>query len=336
MLGQLVVLLQDVEAEDPLPAAVSNLVSEAVASRAYSVETLVRAGTHLVANQRYEAAIPLAKAVEARSNGLLAAHVLAMRVAMMTGDADWAINATLRGIELAQDKVPFYRTLVDLKVARREVDNDLLEALEFLQANEAETTQWGEALGALYFQRGDMRRALTIFGSVIEEDIRGVRVQTLLLAAEAARLENRLERAIRILEAAYAMEPDRVSVLNNLVYLLAQRDETLPRARQLLPLLLEMGDTNFAVMDTAAMVALRSGDLDQAATLMAKAKASLDEGQYGVHEVRLNAAELAISRGQGDEARIALDALRRDPERPDHVDRRARQLLRELDLTIEF
>jgi Tfp pilus assembly protein PilF len=177
-----------------------------------------------------------------------------------------------------------------------------------------------------------MGRALTVFGSVIDEDIKGVQVRTLLLAAEAARLDAKSERAVRILEAAYAQQPEQVGVLNNLVYLLAQNPNTLPRARALLPKLLEIGGEKFAVMDTAAMVALRSGDTAQAEVWMDKALSLLKDGEYATQEVRLNAAEVKIRSGNAGEARAALDELRRDPERSDFVDQRARLLLREIDV----
>ena len=297
----------------------------------FPVETLVRAGSHLLAQGWRAEVIPLARAVERRAENLLAAHVFVMRTAMMNNDGDRAITATLRSINLAVDKVPFYRALVDLKVARREVDSDLLAALEYLQARQPEDSRWAEALGSLYFERGDLRRALAIFGSVIDEDIRGVQVRTLLLAAEAARLDNRVERAVRILEAAHALRPEQPQILNNLVYMLAQRQETLGRARELLPRLLALGDESFPVLDTAAVVAMRAGDLPQAEALMQRALDLLDKDAYGAHEVRLNLAELQIRQGRADEARQVLEALRRDATRPDYVDLRARQMLRDLE-----
>ena len=298
----------------------------------YAVETLVRAGSYLLAQGWRAEVIPFARVVERRAEDLLAAHVFVMRSAMMNDDGDRAITATLRSINLAVDKVPFYRALVDLKIVRREVDSDLLAALEYLQARQPDDPRWSEALGSLYFERGDLRRALAIFGSVIDEDIRGVQVRTLLLAAEAARLENRVERSVRILESAHALQPEQPQILNNLVYMLAQRRETLGRARELLPKLLSLGGESFSVLDTAAVVAMRVGDLEQAEAWMERALSLLDMDAYGAHEVRLNLAELRIRQGRIDEARNSLLALRQDPSRPDYVDQRARQMLRDLEM----
>jgi exosortase/archaeosortase family protein len=330
-LAELVTLVDGSE-DEARWEAVEKRVVDAVAGDTYSPETLIRAGDFLLARGKPQLAAKLVRAALPQTQGLLAAHVLALRTALMLGDADWALASAVSGIEQARDPVPFYRVMVELKVARRQTDNDLLAALEYLNTHQREDPRWAAALGALYFQKGDMGRALTVFGSVIDEDIKGVQVRTLLLAAEAARLDAKSERAVRILEAAYAQQPEQVGVLNNLVYLLAQNPNTLPRARALLPKLLELGGEKFAVMDTAAMVALRSGDTAQAELWMDKALSLLADGEYAVQEVRLNAAEVKIRSGNAGEARAALDELRRDPERSDFVDQRARLLLREIDV----
>jgi len=331
-LADLVVRVREAAKDEAHWEAIRQRVETAAAGTVFSPETLIRAGDLLLASGKPELADHLAKAATPRAQGLLAAHVLALRTALLLGDADRALTATIRGIEQAHDPVPFYRVLVDLKVARREIDNDLLIALEYLQTNRRDDPRWAEALGALYFQKGDMRRALTIFGSVIDADTKGVQVRTLLLAAEAARLDAKDEHAIRILEVAYALHPEQVSVLNNLVYLLAQHPRTLERAKTLLPKLLEIGGDQFAVLDTAAMVALRSGDITKAQTLMEKALAMLDEGEYAAREVKLNAAEVLMRGGDIEAARLTLGELRSDPGRSSYIDQRARQLLRDIDM----
>ncbi len=306
-------------------------VERGLEGQVFSAETLVQAGDFLLSENMPAQAAPLARAAVARSRGLLAAHVLALRTALALGDMDWAQTAVINGIERARDPVPFYRAMVEIKAARRQVDSDLLSALEYLRTNQQEDTRWAETLGALYFQRGDMQRALTVFGPVLRDHIQDVQTGSVLLAAEAARLNARHEHAARLLEAAYATRPDQVGVLNNLVYLLAQAPDTLPRARQLLPSLLALGEDRFEVMDTAAMVALRSGDTVMAKQWMDKALSRLEDGAYAVHEVRLNAAELKLRMGDVQTARTLLEQLRRDPARPDFVDQRARLLLREAD-----
>jgi Flp pilus assembly protein TadD len=140
-------------------------------------------------------------------------------------------------------------------------------------------------------------------------------------------------RAVEILERGYAMYPDRVSILNNLVYSLANSPQTLARARGLLPKLLEMDSESFAVFDTAAVVYLRSGQLDQAKVHIKKALELLSEDEYSAMEVRLHEAEIQFRSGEYRKARKSLQALREDPRRSAVVDREALALLRQLDRT---
>jgi Flp pilus assembly protein TadD len=168
----------------------------------------------------------------------------------------------------------------------------------------------------------------------MDVDMQGMRIQSLLLAAEAARLENRLDQAVRILDAAHALYPEQPEILNNLVYVLSQRGETLERARALLPRLLDIGLRSYAALDTAGVVAMRGGDLAQAEAWMLEALDLLQARAYGAHEVRLNLAELRVRQGRGEEAQQLLLALRQDPARPDQVDQRARQMLQDLEMAV--
>lgn len=327
----LVTAIKGADDEDLRRAVALQRVERVEIDGVFPPETLIQTGDFLLTEKMPDLAARLARVVVPRARGLLAAHVLALRAALMTGDTDWALASAVSGIELARDPVPFYRVMVDVKVARQQVDNDLLSALEYLKSHQSDDPRWAEELGSLYFQRGDLRRALTIFGSVIDTDIKGAQVRTLLLAAEAARLDSKNERAVSILEAAYALRPGEVGILNNLVYQLAQNPKTLPRARLLLPKLLEMGEGIFAVMDTAAMVASRGGNAEQARVWMEKALSLLKDGEYGALEVRLNAAELKIQSGDVEMAREALMNIRLQPGRSEFIDQRARLLIREID-----
>jgi len=140
-----------------------------------------------------------------------------------------------------------------------------------------------------------------------------------------------MEKAVNILESAYAMKPDELSVLNNLVYLLAQNPNTLSRAKALMPKLLDMGSDSFAVMDTAAIVYLRSGDLEKAQEWMSKARAAIKDNSYSAPEVRLNAAEILMRSGKYKEARESIQILRHNNSRTDYIDQKARGLLRDIE-----
>jgi tetratricopeptide (TPR) repeat protein len=308
----------------------TNMVSDIVAAGSFSPGTLVRAGDYLLSRGQTELAARLARAAIVDCRGLLAAYVLGLQVALRQQDLKWANECAISGIENAQDPTPFYKILVDIKAYGRKVDSYLIEALEYLQDQKGAGPQWSEMLGKIYFQKGDVQRSLSIFSSVIRGDTRNVSMGTLILAAEAARRNAKMKKAVSILESAYEAMPDRVPVLNNLVYLLAQDPSTLARARALMPKLVELGGDSFAVMDTIAMVYMRSGDMDNARLWMNKAMKSLKANSYSAQEVRLNAAEIEMRSGNYKKAREAIDQLRHNNDRTDFIDQKARGLMREI------
>jgi uncharacterized protein HemY len=114
------------------------------------------------------------------------------------------------------------------------------------------------------------------------------------------------------------------------VYSLAQDPATVKRARELLPGLLELGGQSYAVLDTAAVVYLRSGQYDEAKRFMGQALAKVKKEDYLESEVSMNAAELALRSGDLPEARRRLDALRRNPNLPRALDIGVRSLMDEL------
>lgn len=309
----------------------TNMVSDVVESKKFSPGTLVRAGDFLLNNRQFDLAENLAKEAIANGRGLLAAYVLGLRTALMMHDLKWAEACAINGIENAQNPTPFYKTMVDIKASSSKIDNTLIDSLEYLQGQKGSDPRWSEMLGRVYFQKGDMQRSLSIFDSVMEGKTKTVNVRTLVLAAEAARRNSKTERAVSILESAYAMQPDDLSVLNNLVYLLAQNPVTLPRAQALMPKLLKIGSNSFAVMDTAAMVYLRGGDIENAKIWMDKATASINKDSYSAPEVELNAAELQMKLGNYKKARSDIDELRQNSGRNDYIDQQAQDLLRNIE-----
>jgi tetratricopeptide (TPR) repeat protein len=301
-------------------------VDEAVASRRFSPGTMVRAGDFLLRHDLTDAAVVAARDGVARCRGLLSAYVLGIRCAVEIRDEKWALACALNGVDSAVDPTPFYKTIVEIKSFDKSSDADMVAALEYLRERFPEETKWAERLAHIYFQKRDVGRALTVLGPAMAGDLGSVRLQSVVVAAEAARLDGDLACAVNILEAAYAMYPDRVSVLNNLVYYLAQEPETLPRARELLPALLDMGEESFAVLDTAAVVYMKSGQIDLAGEYMSRALKRVDEKSYGVSETRLNAAEILFRMGEYEKARDSLEAAMRSPDRSRDVDIGAQQL----------
>jgi Tfp pilus assembly protein PilF len=321
----------DTEEPNPLGDELASSLKEALADERFAVGTIVRAGDFLLRKGFVTAAEAAARYGVERGQGLLAAYVLGMRCAVAKGDADWALSCALAGAEAASDPAPFYKAIVDIKSLQRDVDGDMIAALEYMQEHAPAETEWPQRLGHVYFQQGDPRRAFSVLEPVIESDAGSVRVQSLLLASEAARLQGKRRAAIQILEKAYSMHPESLAVLNNLVYNLAQEEATLPRARALLPKLLATGEESFAAQDTVAMVHLRSGNLQQAQLHMDMALALLDEQDYAAAEVNLNAATILYRLGQYHEARKRVHKARHEGRLTAFVDRASLELLREIE-----
>jgi len=303
-----------------------NEIQTAVGEERYSVSTMVRAGDFLLRKGMTAAACVAARDAVKRGQGLLAAYVLALRCALQTGDLDWALNSALSAVDNAVDPLPFYRTIVAIKTVRKSEDADLVAALERLRTLLPDEPIWSEHLAHVYFQRKDTQRALSILAPLVESSRGKIRVQSLLVAAESARAQGDLGASVRILESAYGLYPDRLAVLNNLIYNLAQSRSTVMQAKALLPRLLRMGGDSFEVYDTAAMVYMNSGDLEQASDYMSRALEVLDEDDYSALEVKLNSARILFLSGDLDRAADTVLAVRGSPRCSDMVEIAARDL----------
>lgn len=306
-------------------------IKEAVMDQRFSPETFTRAGDFLLDSGMPHAAAAAARHAIEHARGLLAPYVLGIRSGLVLRDYEWALTCALAGSELAREPAPFYKAVVMLKGARDKRDTDIVKALQYLSEHDPESVRWAEQLGYVYFEKRDTRRALSVLGPVIDKDRSKVRLQSLLLAAEAARFEGNYARAVDILESAYSMYPDRVNVLNNLIYTLLERPATVRRAQELLPELLKAGQDSFPVLDTAAMVYLRVGQVDRAREYMERTLSLMEPGHYSTLEVTLNAAEIYLVLGEFDTAEEYLNAVWEYPERPAATDNRAKELLRQIE-----
>jgi tetratricopeptide (TPR) repeat protein len=310
----------------------------AVASPTYAVETMVRAGHFLLRSNFVEAAGLAARDALARAGGYIPAYVLAIKCAVREGDRNLALSATMQGIESVDNdtaRVPFFKAMVEIKSADKTRDADLIKALGFLMEHDKSDSQWAERLGQAYFENREMKRAMTILIPVLADDLKSVKVQSLLLAAEAARCEGNATRSLEILETAYAMYPQKMTILNNLVYNLAMNPGTVNRAKSLLPALLAMGGESFVVYDTASVVFMQSGQLDQARVYMEKAQKLIDNQNYAAPEANLNAARILARAGDWDAARAKAEEARRNPHAPASVEVSARRLLDEIRRSLE-
>lgn len=299
----------------------------AIQTPRYAPGAVVRAGDYLLRLGMPEAATLLAQDALTRSRGLVSATMLGLRCALSARNADWALECARAGIEHALDPSVFYEAIVEIKSIQATPDADLVRALEYLKDHFPKDSEWAQYLGHIYFQSGDGARALTILEPVLFSEMSGVRVRSLLLAAEAARVSGNSLKAVGILEKALTLHPEALSVLNNLVYNLAMDPKTAPRAAQLLPRLLRDGDaTSSAVLDTAAMVCLRTGRVDEARAYMERALALVEPSDYAALETRLNAAEVWLAAGDLALAQQRLREVRRDARLSSFLESRARRL----------
>ncbi len=319
-------------ARDGKPAAWFDAqATDATNGNYFAVGTVVRAGDFMLRKGYDRAAVALARYAQAHGRGLLPSHVLALLTALKTRDWDWANTAAMRGVENARDPTPFFKTLVYTKTVQHNRDADLRAALEYLREHLPGERAWTERLGFEYFVDGDTKRVLSVLGPLIDKRAADVRVHSLLLAAEAARVQGQAARAIEILESAHAMYPDKLSVLNNLVYTLAQEAPTLPRAQALLPKLIEQGQQKPVVCDTIAAVYLRAGNLAEAKRYSDISLKAIDRKEYSALESQLNAAEILLRSHDTRGARELLDGVRKDSRRPAFIEAGLRDLTRKLE-----
>jgi len=312
----------------------SGEIDRVTAGDVYPIGTLTRAGNYLVRQNALAEASRLARYVaHDRAKGYLPAHVLALHCALVNRDAKWALSAALKCVDNAIDPGNFYQTIVEIKSSGQTMDADLVAALEFLQGKYPKDPKWVEKLGYIYLLKGDSKRAENILEPLLEGGS-AVSIRALNMAAEAARSQGNIQKSLRTLETAHTLYPDDGTVLNNLIYNLAQDHETADRALKLIPELLKTHSEHYEVLDTAAVVYLRNGRLDEADAYMQKALARIPSSStsYAPVETRLNAAEIYIRKGEFDQAGRMLDTIDGIPNKPPFLENSVRELRHQLEL----
>ncbi|MDK3023967.1 tetratricopeptide repeat protein [Cupriavidus taiwanensis] len=136
---------------------------------------------------------------------------------------------------------------------------------------------------------------------------------------ELAMLDERQKRYASMetgLRRVIALQPQQKQGYNALGYSLADRNERLPEALQLLQRASELGPDDPYIMDSLAWVKFRMGDLRPAADLLRNAYAKAPEAEIGAH-----LGEVLWQLGEHDEARKTwTEAMRIDPENETLVD----------------
>lgn len=303
-------------------------VLQATAQPRFPVGAVVRAGDFLLRNGMTNAAAVAARYSIRHANGLLPAYVLGLRCALTTGDMDWALSCASQAAMNALDPTPFQMAIVDINAHTGQPTADLALLLNRLHTQFPADPQWPERLGILYFQKGDTRAAYGVFSSMVAKNLADrMQVPSLLVVAEAARLEGLNREAAEILARAYERCPDNSDILNNFIYVLASDQKTLGQAQALLPRLLEKRKDSSSVFDTAAVVYFKAGLLRRAAEFSEKALQLVRPGDYAAAEIHLNAAEIRLLMGDCNAARTELNLARRPDLLPLAIERRRRTLL---------
>ena len=277
-------------------------VEEAGDANRFSVGTMVRAGDFFRRHGLRAAAAKAARYAQRNCRGLLPAHVLALRCAMVAKDMEWAVSSAANAAEHALDPWPFYRVIAEIKTGALSTDMVTVSVLEKLCAHFPREARWTVKLGDVYFRRGDAERAFSVLGPLVEEKSKEIDVRTVLLAAEAARQVGELEKAVAILEVAYARDPANRMVLNNLVYTLALDGKTLARSRRLLAKLLEMSKRpSLPVLDTAALVYRQIGDTARAERYLKEALQLAEEVEPWWPEMNRSTIDIETYLGKHDD-----------------------------------
>lgn len=293
-------------------------------------ESLVRAADYLLRNERLDQARQLASKAVQRERTFLPALVVSIRAAVEAEDWPAVLSGALTAVEVAADPAPFYELVVAVKAREKVQDMEMLRALEFLYVRYPEQSEWAEVMAKVFFERGDTDRALTILGPLIDRDISGVRILSVLLAAESERLAGNPRRALSILEEAYQMYPDRLSVLNNLAYTMLEVPDKAAHALEFVPALLSLGGDNVAVLDTVARIYKVNGRMSEAWEIMQRCLAELDHNSPSAAEILLNAAELLYTRGDQAAAGELVTAVMRRRDLPRLLEFRARSIREQL------
>ncbi|AMR76793.1 tetratricopeptide repeat protein [Cupriavidus nantongensis] len=136
---------------------------------------------------------------------------------------------------------------------------------------------------------------------------------------ELAMLDERQKRYASMesgLRRVIALQPQQKQGYNALGYSLADRNERLPEALQLLERASELGPDDPYIMDSLAWVKFRMGELQPAAALLRNAYAKAPEAEIGAH-----LGEVLWQLGEHDEARKTwTEAVRIDPENETLID----------------
>lgn len=114
----------------------------------------------------------------------------------------------------------------------------------------------------------------------------------------------------KLLRQVIALDPEHAHAYNALGYTLADRNQRLPEALDLITQALELAPNDPFILDSMGWVKFRMGDLPAAAEYLKRAYKQRPEADIGAH-----LAEVLAAQGQRPQAEQLLrDAYRKDPK----------------------
>ena len=242
---------------------------------------------------------------EARQRGVTQAQLLLAQAAEQRGDVAQA-ERWLSGIDDPQRlvEVQSRRALLLAHQGRVEEGRALLHALPERSEEEARTKLLAEVQWLRELKRWDetytlLARANQRFSA--DPDL-------LYEQAMAAEKLDRMDEMERLLRQVIALKPDHQHAYNALGYSLAERNQRLPEARELISKALEMAPGDPFIIDSLGWVEFRLGRPEEALRLLQQAYAARPDIEIAAH-----LGEVLWTLGRRDEAlRVWREARGRD------------------------
>ena len=257
-----------------------------------------------VQNQRQRATVPGATDAGAAAAD---AHVLLARIAEDQGHYDEAIA------ELGRIDDPTLRYSVRMRqAALRAKSGRVDDALAMIDSAGPQDEE-ERALGAL--TKAQILRDADRIGQAVTalEAADQALPDTVEIKYELAMLyerQNRLADLERMLRQVIALDPDHAHAYNALGYTLADHNQRLPEALDLITQALELSPNDPFILDSMGWVKFRMGDTTAAADYLRRAYSVRPEADIAAH-----LAEVLWAQGKRDQATDLLRAaLRKDPK----------------------
>jgi Tfp pilus assembly protein PilF len=168
-----------------------------------------------------------------------------------------------------------------------------------------------EGLGLL-LSSGDQaqyRQALGIYDKLIAASPDEVRAH--LGKAQVAAALGEIDPMIDAYRGVLALEPDNVTALNDLAWVLADDKGELEEARQLADRGFALNSTDAHLLDTRGMILLKQGEFDLAAADLRRAILFAEDQPRTAAAAMIRLAEVLIKLGQPAKAAEQLDAAER-------------------------